>query len=106
MYVVFVQFDNADVISLNILPGVQVRNADFRQQMVHRSSLCYKDLTLRYFVVSSTSVGRARVINLKNVCVVLRCCVQYVEMYTEQRAFENGTNFLFSFEKTVPKLQR
>ena len=40
------------------LPGVQVWNADFRQQMVHRSSLCCKD-----FVVLSTSVRRARVIN-------------------------------------------
>ena len=45
------------------LPGVQVRNADFRQQMVHQSSLCCKDLTLRHFVVSSRSVRRARVIN-------------------------------------------
>ena len=38
------------------LPGAQVRNADFRQQMVHRSSLCCKDLTLRHFVMSSTCV--------------------------------------------------
>ena len=25
------------------IPGAQVRNADFRQQMVHQSSLCYKE---------------------------------------------------------------
>ena len=38
------------------LPGAQVRNADVRQQMVHLSSLFYKDLILRHFVMSSTSV--------------------------------------------------
>ena len=47
------------------LPGVQVRNADFRQQMVHKISLCYKDLILCHFVVSSTSVKCARVVNWK-----------------------------------------
>ena len=34
------------------IPGVQVLNVDFRQQMVHQSNLCCKDLTLRHFVVS------------------------------------------------------
>ena len=43
--------------------------------MVHQSSLCYKDLTVRHFVVSSTSVRRARVINWISACIVLCCCV-------------------------------
>ena len=60
--------------------------------MVHQSSLCYKDLALRHFVVSSTSVRRARVINWKSV-YVMYCCVQYVEKYTEQRAFADSINF-------------
>ena len=65
------------------------------------SSFCYKDLIIRYFLVSSTSVRRARVIKWKSVCIVL-CCVQYVEIYTEQRTFAESINFLFSFEeKTV-----
>ena len=59
---------------------------------------CYKDLTLRHFVESSTSVRGARGISRKSVCIVL-CCVQYVEIYTEQRAFVDGVNFLFSFEE-------
>ena len=67
---------------------------DFRQQMVHQSSLCYKDLTLHHFVVSSTSVRRAQVINWKSVCIVL-CCVKYVEIYPEQRAFADSVNSLF-----------
>ena len=40
---------------------------------------CYKDLTLRHFVVLSTNVRRARVINWKCARVVLCCCVWYVE---------------------------
>ena len=68
---------------LSKLPGVQIRNVNFRQEM-HQSGLCRKDLTLRHFVVSSTSVRRARVINWKSVCVVfLRCRVQCVEIYAE-----------------------
>ena len=51
------------------------------------------------FFVLSTSVKRPRVINLKTVSVVLLCCVLYVEIYTEQRAFVDGINFLFSFEE-------
>ena len=50
------------------------------------------------FVVSS-SVRRARVINWKSVCSVLCCFVQYVEIYTEQRAFEDSINVLFTFEE-------
>ena len=42
-----------------------VWNADFRQQMAHQSSLRHKDLTPRRFVVPSTIVRRARVINWK-----------------------------------------
>ena len=38
--------------------------------MVHQRSLCYEDLTLRDFVVSSTSVRGTRVINWKSVCLV------------------------------------
>ena len=78
--------------------GVQVWNADFRQQMVHQSSLCYKDLTPRHFVESSTSVRHARVINWKSVCIVPCCYVLYVEIYTEQKTFTGSINFLFSFE--------
>ena len=58
------------------------------------------DLILPHFVVSSTSVRRTRVINLKIVCLMLCCCVQCVEIYTEQTAFADNINFLFSFEET------
>ena len=64
------------------LTGCTSMKCGFRQQMVHQSSLCYKDLTLRHFVVSSTSVRRARVMNWKSVCIVL-CCAQYLEIYIE-----------------------
>ena len=98
-YVRFGRFGiNSQNLKLN-LPGVQVWNAEFRQQMVHQCSLCRKGLTLRHFVVPSTSVERARVINWKSVCTALCCCVQCVEIYTKQRAFEDGINFLFSFEE-------
>ena len=33
------------------IPGARVWNANFRQQMVYQSSLCYRDLTLHHFVV-------------------------------------------------------
>ena len=39
-------------------------------------------------------------------CVVLYCCVQYVEVYTEQRAFVDSIKFLFSFEKIPAKSYR
>ena len=81
------------------LLGVHVRNADFGQQMVHQSSLCYKDLTLHHFVVSSTSIRRARVLNWKSVFTVLCCFVRYVEIYIGQRTFANWSNFLFLFEE-------
>ena len=58
------------------------------------------DLTLRDFVVSSTSIGRARVINWKSVCTVLCCCVHCVEIYTEQREFADSFDFLFNLKKT------
>ena len=89
-----------------IVPCVQVWNADFRQQMAHQSSLCYKDLTLRHFVVSSTSVRRTRVLNWISVCTVLCCCIQYVEIYTEERAFGNNINFCFHMKKTAAELYR
>ena len=66
--------------------------------MVHHSSLCYKNLIVRHFVVSPTSVRRVRVINWKSVCIVC-CCVQYVVIYTEQTAFADSTYFLYSFEE-------
>ena len=44
------------------------------------SSLCYEDLTLRHFVVSSISVRRARVMNWESMCIVL-CCVQCRNLY-------------------------
>ena len=86
-----------------LLQGVQVWNADFRQQMVHQSSLCYKDLTLRNFVVSSTIVRRARVINWKSVCIVLCCYVRHVKIYTKRRAFADDI-FLFPFEKNYRRI--
>ena len=67
--------------------------------MVHLSSLRCKDLTLRHFVVPSTNVRRVRVINWKSICIVLCCCVQFVEICTEQGAFVDGIIFLFSFEE-------
>ena len=59
-----------DVCMILTVPDVQVWIADFRQYstLVQQSSLCHKDLTLCHFVVSSTSVRRARVINWKSVC--------------------------------------
>ena len=72
--------------------------------MVHQSSSCYKDLTPRHFVVSSTSVRCARVINWKSVSIVLCCCVQYVEIYTEQRAFADSINFFFSLEENCCRI--
>ena len=74
--------------------------------MVHQRSLCYKNLIQRHFVVSSTNVRRARVIKWKNVCIVLCCWVQYVEINTEQKAFVDSINFLFSFEKTAAESHR
>lgn len=47
--------------------------------------------------MSTKSVGRARVVNWKNVCTVL-CFVQTAEIYTEQRVFGDGMNFSLSFE--------
>ena len=49
--------------------------------------------------VNNKSIRWARVMNWKSVCVVLCCCVQCVEIYTEQRAFAESMNFLFSFEE-------
>ena len=68
--------------------------------MVSQSSLCYKDLTLCNFIKPSTSVRRIRVINWKNGCIVLCCCVQYVEIYTEHRADS------FNLKKTAAESYR
>ena len=86
------------------IPGARVWNADLRQQTALRSSLWCKDLTLRHFVVSSTSVRRAREINWKSFCVVLCCCVQYAEIYTELRIFANSFNLLVSFEENCCRI--
>ena len=64
-----------------------------------RAICAIKNLTLHHFVVSSTNVRRARVINWKSVCIVLCCCVEYVEIYTENRAFADSINFLFWFDQ-------
>ena len=63
--------------------------------MVHQIIFCYKDLTRHHFVVSLTNIEHARVINWKSLC----CCIQYVEVCTEERAFANSIHFLFPFEK-------
>ena len=67
--------------------------------MVHWSSLCYKDLTLRHIVV--INYCQARTSDKLEKCVhgVVLCCVQYAEIYTEQRAFANDNNFSFLFEE-------
>ena len=36
---------------------------------------------------------------LKSVCIMLCCCVKYVEICTEQRELADGIDFLFSFEE-------
>ena len=87
-----------DRVNISNGTGVQVLNANFSQKMVYQSSLCHEDLILRHFVVSSTSVKRARVIKWKSVGIVL-CCVQCVEIYTRQRVFADGLNFSISFEE-------
>ena len=74
--------------------------------MVHQSSLCYKDSTLRHFIVSSTSVRCAWVINWKSICIALCCCVQFVEIFTEQRSFADCINFLFSIDESFPFTSR
>ena len=65
-------------------------------------------MTLRHFVVSSSSVRYARVINWKSVhsVVLLYCFVRYVEIYTEQRAFADGINFCFHLKKTAAESYR
>ena len=72
--------------------------------MAQQSSLCYKDLTLRHFIVSQTSVRRARVINWKSVCTMLCGCVQYVEIYTKRRASANRIDFCFHLKKIAAEL--
>ena len=37
---------------------------------------------------------------------MLCCCVQYVEIYTDQRAFACGVNFCFHLKKTAAELYR
>ena len=44
--------------------------------------------------------------NWKRVCIVLCCCVQYVDIYTEQRAFADGINFGFHLNKTAAESYR
>ena len=70
--------------------------------MVYRINLCRKDLTLHHCVVSSTSVGRARVINWKSVCIVLCCCFRYVEKYTKERVSRTVLIFCFHLMKLLP----
>ena len=48
-FIVEIKANSQEILSI-YTPGVQVWNADYRQEMVHQSSLCYKDLTLRHFL--------------------------------------------------------
>ena len=90
------------------LPGVQVTNLDFTQQMVHQNSLCYKDWTMRHFVVSSTSVRRARVINWKSVCVVsCRALVFNMSKFIPNEALSRtALIFCFHLKKTAAESYR
>ena len=65
--------------------------------MVHQCSLSYNDFTHRHFLMSSTSVKCTLVINWTNVCIVLYCCVQYVKIYTRQRAFADSIIIIYLF---------
>ena len=47
-----------------------------------------------------------QVINQKSVCIVLRCCVQYVEINTEQKAFGQHQFFCFHLKKTAAESYR
>lgn len=58
-------------------------------------------LTLHHFFVSSTSDRRTWVINWEGVCIVLWCCVQYVEIYTEYRALTDSINVCFHLKKKL-----
>ena len=78
---------------------------DFRQQMAHGSSLCRKDLTPRHFVVSSTSVKRAGVINWKRECAVLCFSFDMQNLYRTKR-IRGRHYFLFSLEKTTAESYR
>ena len=84
----------------SVSPSVQVWNANFRQQMVHQSRLCYKDLTLLHFGVSSTSVRRARVINWKSVCTVLCCCANMSRFIPNKELSQAPLMSCFNFKKT------
>ena len=78
--------------------------------MVHQSSLCYRDLTLRHFVVSPTSVKRALAINWKSVCTVSTQC--WVVVFNRSKFILNKGHsrtvsiFCFHLKKTVTKSQR
>ena len=74
--------------------------------MAHQGSLRYKDKTIYHFVVSSTSVGRARVINWKSVSIVGCYCVQRIEIYTQQKAFADDFNFCFHLKETAVESYR
>ena len=39
-------------------------------------------------------------------CIVLCCCVQYVEVYIEQTKFANDINFLFHLKKSAAESYR
>ena len=81
------------------LPGVGVWNADFRQHMVHQSSLCYEDLTQCRFVVSSTSVRRARVINWKSECIVCVFAFYMSKFIPHKEHPRSALIFCFHFKK-------
>ena len=98
----FITTQTIKMNSSSNITGIQVWNVHFRQQVAHQSSLCFKDMG----TVPSTTIRPARVINWKSVCIVLCCCVQYFEIYTEHWTFADSVKFLFRLKKTVAESYR
>ena len=72
---------------MDYIPGVQIRNANFRQQMVHQSSSCYV-----------IKIKRVRVINWKRVCSVVLFCSLCQNLY-RTKSIRVQHYILFSFEE-------
>ena len=81
---------------------------EFQTTDVHQSSLCHKDLTLSHFVVSSTNVKRARVMNWESVCIVLYCVVGFnmSKAIPNKEHLRTALIFCFHLKKTAAESYR
>ena len=86
-----------------VLPGVQVWNADFRQQMVHQGSLYWKGLTL-HILLCHQQVSGAHGWRIGKVCA--QCCVVVFNMskfIPNNEHSRTGLIFGFNLKKTAAK---